>query len=130
MQNHLPEKQLDKIIEGVASIDQLPRFWELLSIKMEEAQPDLDQYWNLYYLQHMREVFFDACRTIPEYQPFYVSELLRYDGKFFRKHNSDKEINQQLISELENLKKSIAIPAEFAVIINQTIINLSHEKEN
>lgn len=101
MDKHLPEKNLDKILEGKMSPDELGNFWQWLKMKMAAAPASLDEYWNIHYLRHMRQVLFDSCQAHAKYHGFYVDELMKFDFRRFReraiKEDEDTDFQASLI---------------------------------
>lgn len=130
MDKHLPEKNLDKILEGKMSPDELENFWQWLSVKMAAASTNLEDYWNMYYLQHMRAVFFEACIEHPQYQKFYVNNLMALDGRRTLPQQFLQNQQQNNIEIIELLQEQLAtkdLPQPLQDEINLIITNLSDE---
>lgn len=127
--NHKREEQLDQILEGVYPADHLSLFWQWLKIKMTTANPNLDEYWNVYYLQHMRAVFFESCITHPKYQKFYVNNLMALDGKRTLPQQFLQNQQQNNLELIELLQEQLArdLPQPLQDEINLIITNLSDE---
>lgn len=130
--NHKREEQLDQILEGMYPSDHLPLFWQWLKIKMTTATPNLEDYWNMYYLQHMRAVFFESCIEHPQYQKFYVNDLMALDGRRTLPQQFLQNQQQNNIEIIELLQEQLTrkdLPQTLQDEINLIITNLSDEEQ-